>query len=245
MIELFNAALLVNQRAMRELRESPQVVLRGMRVLLFVGLLVGAVSGAYQLTRTSSPEQTVATVRAFVDDTVDQMTLGANAEQLQPIIQVINQNEEAAYALLAEVLTLPTPLPRPALLLFQLLASIVSTPLSYLAGLLTAVVFTHMAARQLGGQGSIQQMIGLGALSTAPHALDALAFIPVLGSTLTLIAWVWGLVILVVATMIAHKFDSGRATMAVLLYPLVGILLGMLAFCGLIGLSIALAAGGA
>lgn len=245
MIELFNAALLVNQKAMRELRESPQVVLRGIQVLLFVGLLVGAVSGAYQLTRTSTPEQTVAAVREQVDDTVEQMTLGANAEQFQPIIQVINQNEEPAYALLAEVLTLPTPLPRPALLLFQLLASIVSTPLSYLAGLLTAVIFTHIAARQLGGQGSIQQMIGLGALSTAPHALDALAFIPVIGPTLGLIAWGWGLVILVVATTIAHKLDSGRASMAVLLYPLIGALLGFLALCLLLFLSVALAGGAA
>lgn len=245
MIELFNAALLVNQRVIRELRESPQVLLRGLSVLLFVGLLVGAVSGMSQISRMATPERTVETVRSVVDAYVQQLTLGANSEQSQPLIQLINQNETAFYALLTDLLTLPTPLPGPVRLVFQLLASMVSTPLSYLAGLLVAVVFTHIAARQLGGQGSIQQMIGLGALSTAPHALDALAFIPVIGQTLSFIAWAWGLVVLVVATMVAHKLESGRATMAVLLYPLVFALLGLLAFCALLGISLALAASGA
>jgi Na+-transporting methylmalonyl-CoA/oxaloacetate decarboxylase gamma subunit len=244
MIELFNAALLVNQRVMRELRESPFVVQRGLAIVLFVGLLVGVVTGVSQLVNTATPERTVDEVREAVDAYVAQLTVGANSEQAQPIIQQINRNEEAVYALLIELLTLPTPLPRPVGQLFQLLASIVSTPLSYLAGLLVAVVFTHIAARQLGGQGSIQQMLGLGALSVAPHALDALAIIPVLGGTLTFIAWAWGLVVLVVATMVAHKLDSGRATMAVLLYPLVGMLLGLLALCGLFLLGVGLAASG-
>jgi hypothetical protein len=182
-------------------------------------------------------------VRAQVDAVVDQLTLNANSDQLQPIIQLINENEESFYALLSEFLSLPTMLPRPALLLFQLLASVVSTPLSYLAGLLVTVVVTHVAARQLGGQGSIQQMLGLGALSVAPHALDALAFIPVLGSALGFIAWGWGLAILVVAAMIVHRLDSARATMAVLLYPLLLALLGLVGFCCLLALSLSAGAG--
>jgi len=245
MIELFNAALTLNQNVLRSLREAPNVVLRGLSVLLFVGLLVGAVSGASAAIRTSTPEQTVADVRAQVDTFVEQLTLSANSEQVQPLIQLVNENEEAFYTLLIDLQTLPTTLPRPVRVIFQWLASVVSTPLAYLAGLLLTVIFTHIAARQLGGQGSIQQMIGLGALSTAPHALDALNFIPGIGPTLGFIGWAWGLVILVVATLVAHKLDSGRATMAVLLYPLILALLGLLAFCLLLFLSVTLAAGAA
>jgi Na+-transporting methylmalonyl-CoA/oxaloacetate decarboxylase gamma subunit len=244
MIELFNAALLANQNVLRGLRESPNVVLRGMTVLLFVGVLVGAVRGLNQAYATASPERIVETVRRQVDETVQQLVVNPNSEQSQPIIQLINQNEEAFYTLLTDLLTLPTPLPGPVRLVFQWLGSVVSTPVAYLAGLLPAVIFTQMAARQLGGQGSIQQMLGLGALSTAPHALDALTFIPAIGSTLGFIAWGWGLVILVVGTMVAHKLDSGRATMAVLLYPLIFGLLGLLALCALLFFSVALAAGG-
>lgn len=244
MIELFNAALTLNQRAMLGLRDSPEVVRRGLLVVLFVGLLVGAVSGTSTLINTATPARTVATVQAVVEQQKRQITLGPNAEQLQPLLQFVNENEDAFYALLEELLSLPTPLPRPVGLAFQWLASVVSTPLGYLGGLLFSVVLTHIAARQLGGQGSIQQMLGLGALSVAPHALDALGFIPALGSMLGLIAWLWGLVILVVATSVAHRLDSTRATLAVLLYPLLLGLLGFLALCGLIFLGVAAASGG-
>ncbi|GAB4428488.1 MAG: Yip1 family protein [Chloroflexi bacterium OHK40] len=242
MIELFNAALTVNQATMRRLRDAPDVVLRGLTIVLFVGLLVGAVNGASAAISTSTPERTVDQVRAVVDQQVESLVLGPNAEEVQPIVRFINENEESFYALLTDLLSLPTPLPRPVMLFFQWLASVVSTPLSYLSGMLLAVTVAHVAARQLGGQGSIQQMVGLGALSVAPHALDALAFIPVLGPTLGFIAWAWGLVILVVATMIVHRLDSMRATMAVLLYPLLLILLGTLLFCGLLFLLVAAAA---
>lgn len=243
MIELLNAALTVNQNVMRGLRESPDVVRRGMMVVLFVGLLVGAVRGASDAITSASPERTIEAVRAQVTEIKGQLLDNPNADP--QIIQLINANEEAFYALLADVIALPAPLPRPVQVAFQWLASVVSTPIAYLAGLLLAVVFTHIAARQLGGQGSIQQMLGLGALSVAPHALDALAFIPGIGPTLGLIAWGWGLVILVVATMVAHRLDSGRATIAVLLFPLLGALLAFLALCLLLFLSVTLAAGAA
>lgn len=241
MIELFNAALTVNQNVMRGLRESPDVVRRGLMVVLFVGLLVGAVRGASDAITSASPQRSIDAVRAQVGELKSQLLDNPNADP--QLIQFINANEEAFYALLEDVMGLPAPLPRTVQVGFQWLASVVATPLSYLAGLLVAVVFTHIAARQLGGQGSIQQMLGLGALSVAPHALDALAFIPGIGPTLGLIAWAWGLVILVVATMIAHKLDSGRAAIAVLLFPLLGALLGLLALCALLFLSVSLAAG--
>jgi hypothetical protein len=241
MIELFNAAMMVNQSVMRRLRDAPELVRSGLSVLLFVGLLVGAVNGASQAIANVSPERTGATIRAQVAEVKQQLRDNPNAQP--EVIQFINNNEEQFYALVDDVLALPTPLPRQVGVVFQWLNSVVSTPLSYLAGLLVAVVFTHIAARQLGGTGNIRQMVGLGALSTAPHALDALAIVPVIGPTLGTIAWAWGLVILVVATMVAHQLDSGKATIAVLLFPLVGILLGVLAFCGLLFMSAALAAG--
>jgi hypothetical protein len=239
MIELFNAALRINQETMRSLRESPDVVRRGLSVLLFVGLLVGAVQGASVAITNASPERRVASVRAQVEQFKQGLVTNPSVDQ--SLVQFINANQEPFYALLDEVLRLEAPLPSGVRVGFQWLASVVSTPLSYLAGLLLTVIVTHIAARQLGGQGSIQQMLGLGALSTAPHALDALAFIPGLGFMLGLIAWGWGLVILITATMVAHKLDNGRATMAVLLYPLLLALIGLLALCGLLALSIAAA----
>lgn len=244
MMELFNGALTLNQNLMRGLREAPDAIGRGFLLVLFVGLLVGTVSGISGVIQNATPERTVAAARAELDRQVDQLVLTSNDENTQVLTRVINENEEPFFQLLEELLSLPAPLPRPVNLVFQLLASVVSTPLSYLSGMLLAVVVAHITARQLGGQGSLQQMVALGSLSVAPHALDALAFIPGLGPTLGFIAWAWGLVILVVATSVAHRLDSMRATMAVLLYPALLLLLGVLALCILFAVLVAAAGGG-
>lgn len=241
MMELFNGALTLNQERMRGLREAPDAVARGFMLVLFVGLLVGAVSGVNGVLQSSTPERAVAAVRAELDRQVDQLVLTSNDETTQELTRVINENEEPFFAMLEELLALPTTLPRPVGLAFQLVAAVVSTPLSYLAGMLLAAAVAHIAARQLGGQGSIQQTVALGSLSVAPHALDALAFIPGLGPTLGFVAWIWGLVVLIVAISVAHRLDSLRAALAVLLYPLLLGLLAILAFCVLIAALIGLA----
>lgn len=244
MMELFNGALTLNQRLMRELREAPDVVARGFLLVLFVGLLVGAVTGISNAIQSATPERTVAAIRAEFDRQVDQMVLTSDDPGVQELTRVINENEEPFFQLLEDLLGLPAPLPRPVNLVFQVLATLASTPLSYLSGMLLAVVVAHITARQLGGQGNIQQMVGLGSLSVAPHALDALAFIPAIGPTLSMVAWLWGLVILVVATSVVHRLDSLRATLAVLLYPLLLALLALLVFCILFAALVS-AAGGA
>lgn len=245
MIELFNGALTLNQGMLRGLRESPDAVRRGFLLVLFVGLLVGTANGISQAIQSATPERVVATVQDELERQMDQLVLSSSDASTQELTRLVNENKEPFFQLLEELLSLPTPLPRPVGLLFQVLAAIVSTPLSYLAGMLLAVVVTQITARQLGGQGSLQQMVGLGALSVAPHALDALAFIPGLGPMLGLVAWIWGLVILVLATSMAHRLDSMRAAVAVLFIPLLLLLLAFLSFCLLIALLVAAVGGGA
>jgi hypothetical protein len=176
---------------------------------------------------------------ATLNQCIEQHALGATSDSQREAVRLLKDNSAGILNLVRAIVELPTPLPRPVGTIFQGLGLVASMPLSYLGSLMFAVVLTHIAARQLGGQGTIQQMLGMGALSVAPHALDALSFIPVIGSTLGVIAWAWGLVILVVATGIAHRLDSGRATLAVLLYPVIGILLLMLGCCALFILALA------
>lgn len=244
MMELFNGALTLNQTLMRGLRESPDAVRRGFLLVLFVGMLVGAANGISAMIQSATPAQAVATLRSEVDRQIDQLVLTSNDAAIQDVTRLINENKEPFFQLLEELLSLPTILPRPVGQAFQLLAAVVSTPLSYLAGMLLAVVVAHIAARQLGGQGHVQHMVALGSLSVAPHALDALAFIPGVGSLLGVVAWFWGLAVLVVATAVAHRLDSLRAFFAVLLYPLLLTLLAVLLFCILLAVLVAAAGGG-
>lgn len=239
MIDTFNGALTLNQSLFRSLRESPEVVRRGLTLVLLVGLLVGAVQSLSAMITNSNPERMLSQFEETFDQSLQQQSLAANSDSQREAYRIIAENKDGIMSLVRALIELPTPLPRPATVVLQGLGVIASTPLSYLSGLLLAVVLAHIAARQLGGEGSIQQMLGLGALSVAPHALDALSFIPVLGSTLGVIAWAWGLVILVVATGAAHRLDSGRATLAVLLYPIIASLLLLLGCCIVFILAIA------
>lgn len=231
MIDTFNGALTLSQTFFRGMREAPDVVRRGLTLVLFVGLFVGGVQAISTMITNSSPDRVIADIETTLAQSIQQQSLTATSASQREMVQLLKENSAGALNLVRAVMDLPTPLPRPVSVILQGLGLMASTPLSYLGSLMLTVVLTHIAAQQLGGQGTIQQMLGMGALSVAPHALDALSFIPVIGSTLSVIAWAWGLVILVLSTSIVHRLDSGRATLAVLLYPMIGALLLLFGCC--------------
>ncbi len=241
MIELFNGALTLNQTVMRGLRESSDGVRRGFLLVLFVGLLVGTVNGISITIQNTNTTQAVQLLRQEFETQIDQIVLSSNDPGTAEVTRVINENKEPFFDLVEDLLNLPAPLPRPVGMAFQLLGVMISTPLSYLSSMLWAIATTHLVARQLGGQGRLQQMVALGSLSIAPHALDALAFIPGLGGGFTMVASIWGLVVLVSATSVAHRLDSARAMLAVFFVPLLLILLGLLSFCLLLAVLVGIA----
>jgi hypothetical protein len=242
-MDTFNGALTLNQRMLEGMRESPQVVRRGLLVVVLVGLLVGGVDGLRTMLAVLDPARTVAPQQAALKQQSDQIVTQIADPAGQALVRGLLELPVALLSSAERVAELPTPLPRAVGALTSGLSVLVTTPVSYLGGLLLAIILAHIAARQFGGQGSLQQMLGLGALSVAPHALDALSFVPILGSTLGLVAWGWGLVILIAAVSTAHRLNSGRATLAVLLYPLILALLGIVAYCGLVFFSVALLSG--
>lgn len=243
MIEHLNGALLLNQRMFHTLRNSPHVILHGMKVLLLVGLIVGGVRGAQTMLNTLNPEQSFAQARDEIETSLNQQALQATTTEQREAIKLVRENLDPAIDLLIALNNLPTPLSPAFAGLAQGLGVFVSQPLAYLSSLLLTVILTHIAAFWLGGNGTLQQMIGLSALSFAPNLLDALAFVPYIGGIFGFIAWVWGLTILILATSVAHEFDSGKATLAVLFFPLIGIVLGFLLCCAVVFLSLSLAAG--
>jgi hypothetical protein len=112
-------------------------------------------------------------------------------------------------------------------------------------------VLVQFFAVLLGGRGTIAQMWGLSSLTVAPHLLDALlpilGLIPVAGGCLGflvgLVAFVWGVVIYVKGTAVAHEMSGGKALLAVLLPIILAILLVLL-FILLIVVLILLGGGG-
>ncbi|MEF3275699.1 MAG: YIP1 family protein [Chloroflexus sp.] len=241
-IDTFNGALILNQRVFTEMRDAPDGVRRGFLLILMVGLLVGAIQSASELISVANPEQVVNAFMTGYRQAIEQQRATVTTPEQREVLQWMEDSEEEIANIVRALVTEPALLPRPVVLMFQALAQTVSTPLSYLGGMLLAVCLTHLAARQLGGQGGIRAMVAVGSLSVAPHVLDALTFVPILSLPLGLISWGWGLIVLITGTAVVHRLDSGKATLAVLLYPSLLIVLGVLFSCILIFLLISLAA---
>lgn len=247
MIDTFNGALLLREQVLKNLRDSPRVVQQGFMVILLVGLLVGGVGGVQEAMGSLNPEQEIERMHLAYEKSLKQMAASSPNPEGRVVYGAFLENLGPGVDMLQQVTALPTPLPRPVVALLRGLGVLFSRPFEYLYGVLITVVFTHLAARWLGGTGTIQHMMGLGALSVAPHALDAIAFIPIIGSAgamLSSIAWIWGLIILVVGTSVAHRLDYGRASFAVLFFPSIGVLLSALGCCGLSFLAVALGGAG-
>ena len=84
---------------------------------------------------------------------------------------------------------------------------------------------THGAARLLGGQGTLVQMLGTTALAVAPQVLGVLTIIPFVSVSGLLLAF-WALLITYRAVEITHDLSWQRSALAALAAPLLLILLG-------------------
>lgn len=231
MIDTIHKALFLNQHTFETLRDSPHVVRQGLLVVLVVGLLVGAINGIQSVIFFLNPTTALDQQREEFEDSIDQVLISSTSAEQREIYQQIRVNLPSGFVLAEELLTMPTPLPQPVVALAHGLGVMVSQPLSYLGWMLLGIIVTHIAAARMGGEGTIQQMVGLGALAAAPLALDALAVIPAIGLLVVLVARVWLLAIMVMATSVVHRFDSGRAALAVLFFPIIGLPLLCIAFC--------------
>jgi hypothetical protein len=82
---------------------------------------------------------------------------------------------------------------------------------------------THGAARLLGGQGTLVQMLGTTALAVAPQILGVLTIIPLVSVSGILLAF-WALLITYRAVEITHDLSWQRSVLAVLAAPILLIL---------------------
>ncbi len=84
----------------------------------------------------------------------------------------------------------------------------------------------------MGGTATIQQMLAVSSLVAAPHVLDALNWVPCAGALIGLLAWIWGVIIYIKATMVANRMTAVPAFLAVFLPILIPavLLLGFLFF---------------
>jgi hypothetical protein len=246
--------LLLRGATLARITERPDAFLRGLIVLLAVALLVGLPTLVTDVITGFRPP-------AVVEPGDMSSGLGWSADVMRPwlrsagvpdaaidqVIQVAEGNAGMALGIAAQVQQLPTALPRPLAQGFISLGRWLSgpfanSPLPLVAATLSTWlgygVLVMLAAKLLGGRGTLHGFFGATAFFAVPHILDIFARVPVAGPVLGVIAFLWGLVIYVVATAVSHRLSASRALAAVfapfvLLLVLVSLVLLVLMIFGI------------
>lgn len=116
---------------------------------------------------------------------------------------------------------------------FVPLAYIILIPLGFFIG---AGIY-HLIAKAFGGEGTFLQYIYSYLLFSTPITIlnFILILIPFLGSLASFALGIYGIVLQIFMTMGVHRLSGGRATLAVLILPIIGFVLGIVLFVVLIG----------
>jgi hypothetical protein len=244
---LWNASLLRSE-AFSSFRDRRDVFFQGFLVIVAVALLVGLPALVTDVIGAAQPRGAEAQLEEASAE------IGRALAQIEPLLSFMPTEDREQLAQLpqmikpwiaagAEISNLPAVLPRPLGALLQAFGSWLSLPFVGAGFPLAAVslatwlgygLWVMLLAKLLGGRGTLAGFFGTSALYAVPHVLSFFAWIPCVGSILSLIAFVWGILIYVKATVVSHELTLGRAVIAVLL-PMAAIVVLVFAIVALLG----------
>lgn len=206
--------------------------LQGFLIVLVVSLLagvpgfVGEIMAGLQPASAAETAETSAALREALEAAGPWMArLGLSTATRAAVVDEIANAFDLALQMRQEVDQLPTRLPRPVGRVLEALGNWLSEPFSAahlplavasLGAWLGYGIWVMLAARMLGGRGSLHGFFGATALYAVPHVLDILRWLPFVGALIGTIAYVWGVVIYIKATQASHSLSFERALIAVL-----------------------------
>ena len=154
----------------------------------------------------------------------------------EQILAQVRQAFQTGAEIAAGMISLPTILPYPIPTFLQAIGGWLSIPFqrpgfplaaASLATWLGYGIWVMLAAKLLGGRGSLSGFLGATSLFAVPHILNIFGPAPILGGIMGLIAYIWGLLIYIKGTAVSHEMAVGRALLAVVL-PLLVLLVVLL-----------------
>jgi hypothetical protein len=241
-------ALLLRSEAFTGFRDRRDVFFQGFLIIVVVSLLVGLPAFAGSLVKAAQPRLSEAQLEeatAEIENGLKQVEplIGSmpteERQQLDEVVRLVKVWIAAG----VEISNLNTMLPRPLGALMQAFGGWLSLPFLKggfpLASVSLAVwlgygLWVMLLAKLLGGRGTLAGFFGTSALYAVPHVLTCFAWVPCLGGALTLIAFLWGIVIYVKATVVSHGLTVGRALAAVFL-PMLVLVLAVMVGAALVG----------
>jgi len=243
---LWDAALFRTE-AYERLRDRRDAFMQGFFVIVVVALLVGLPGFVTQLARSfRPPEAEIADARSGFQSFMDGITpflgqMGLPAEAQGPILEQAKANFESVATMIAEIEALPAILPRPMGKTLEAFGAWVSHPFGAAGFPLSAAVlatwlgygiWVMLAAKLMGGRGTLTGFFGTTALFAVPHLLDFFRWVPYVGAFLGFVAFIWGLAIYVKATAVSHQFRPALGFLAMVLPVIVVAMLSILAIFG-------------
>jgi len=227
-LRLGRGALLLDTQTFMELKASRDVFEKGVTLIVAISFIVGIATSAVGFIREVAaplPEVRFREMRQGVNQALDMMQSFGGPPLDPKMRQMIQNYVEAGMEIGSRIAEIPTPLPSPAREIFKAIGRAVSSPFRRMFAWMFYGLLVLVAAKILGGKATIQQMLGCTSLYVVPHVLDAFGFVPCLGGLLSLMAFVWGIVIYVKGVAVAHDFGYSKAILAFLLPLLVPIFL--------------------
>ena len=213
-------ALFLQPEPYATLRDDKRPFMRGLTILLILGLLLGLV-GVIGATLEWASSPNLADLQATVEAELQNMPWWSDMAQVPEAMEAFQQVWDTIWRFVGFFA------PSPA----TSLAGIITKPLTLILGWLVWGVVAHLLARLFGGDGNLGQTLGATALGAAPQLLTiatALPFVAVAG------LGVWSLLCNYVALRTVHNLSWGRAAWAAFLPPVIlGLIFGIIG--GIVG----------
>ncbi len=214
LVRLSTAGLLLDVTTFRDQRDNPYALREGFFVVLVVGILVGVTNLIGNLLiRLASPDPLAALT--IVQRSLERMALVTELQRINPDIDL-----DPIFSQLATTLSI---------LQWSGIIGALITPFGYLLGWLIYGIVAHLAARALGGEGTLAQTLGCTALASGANLLaiaKVIPFVEIAGTTLL------GMIGCYIGLRTAHQLSAWRAFWAALLGPIFLGLLLLVISCG-------------
>jgi hypothetical protein len=214
-------ALLLKEEAYEEMREVANPVLKGLILIVVVGLAVALLN----LVGTGLERASIPDMREIQDTVFRYMTkMPWYKEVLRDVPdfpKMFRQSYDLGWQIFPRIFGAPD--------LAVAGLGIIGTPLSLVIRWFAYGILAYLAARLLGGSGDLNETLGVLALAVAPQMLRVLTLLPFL--ELGGLARVWGVLCAYIGLKTTHKLSWGRAVWATLLPYLLVLVVMILTGC--------------
>ena len=227
---LWRSAIL-DEAAIMEWRERPNVFLRGIVLIILVTLIAEIAVFGVNLVNQVQPIDLTAmeeSMDSWYDNQLQWMPeMEPEAEKAWETMQDMM---DVMVPMIRDISRVDTPLPRGITGVLTAVGSWLSRSVAAIGGWLFYGALVLIMVRLLGGSVKLPVFLGSVALYIIPGLLALFQPIPCIGPLLAFVGLVWSVIVYVKATSVVSSLETGHAIIAVVAPFLILLLLGSLVF---------------